>query len=388
VRRLAFLLVPLAFLGGLVLGGHSHVLPAPLRDAIRPDDLAAVDAAIQRVQSNFYREVPRERLSDQAIEGLVAGLDDRFSAYFDADEYRRFRELADARFSGVGLSVQGVDQGLRIIQVYDRSPAAEAGLRVGDVVVAADGERLAGKPSEAATALIKGEAGTDVVLSVRRDGETFRRTVTRAEVAIPVVDATTRRRDGKAYAVIRLETFSSGAHGELYAALRRAGERDVDGIVFDLRGNGGGLVEEARLVASAFLDEGVVVRTRGRSVPDRTYRATGDPVVDEETPVVVLVDRGTASAAEIVAGALQDRERARLVGLPTFGKGVFQEVVELGNGGALDITVGQYFLPSGRNLGGRGTARGEGLRPDVRAEDDTETERDEAVDRALRELAR
>ena len=309
----------------------------------------------------------------------MGGLDDRFSAYFDAKEYQRFREVTDARFSGIGVSVTQVEHGLRVGQVYDKSPAQKAGLREGDVIVAADGQDLGAKPEEAATGLIKGPKGTDVVLTVRRDGKRLRKRVTRDEISIPVVS--TKRRGDIAY--VRLESFSTGAHAELYKALREAEKDDVDGIVFDLRANPGGLVEEARLVASAFLEEGEIVTTRGRTVQERVYSATGDPVVPK-TPVVVLVDRSSASASEIVAGALQDRGRAKLVGTRTFGKGVFQEVVELDNGGALDLTVGQYFLPSGRNLGGKGTARGSGLTPDVRAKDDPETPgRDEALERAL-----
>ncbi len=157
--------------------------------------------------------------------------------------------------------------------------------------------------------------------------------------------------------------------------------------MFDLRGNGGGLVDEAQLIASAFLEDGPIVTTRGRNVAEQTLRATGDAVAPN-APVVVLVDRGTASASEIVAGALQDRERAKLVGSRTFGKGVFQEVLELSNGGALDITAGQYFTPKGRNLGGRGVRTGAGLTPDVAARDDPKTPADEEIRTALDTVAR
>jgi carboxyl-terminal processing protease len=371
---------------GIWLGGHSGSLPAPLRDFATDDDTAVVDAAIERVKDDYYRGLPARDLADDAVRGMVRGLDDRFSAYFDPEEYRRFREVSDARFSGVGMSIQRVADGLRVVQVYDGSPAKKAGIRVGDVILRAGDERLAGKAEEAATGLIKGKAGTKVTLTVRRGDRHFTREVTRAQIAIPVVQSRVVERGGKRYAVVRLETFSSGAHGEVIAALRRALKRKVDGVVFDLRGNGGGLVEEARLVASAFIEEGTIVTTRGRAVPDRVYRATGRPVAPD-TKTVVLVDRGTASAAEIVAGAMQDRKRAKLVGQRTFGKGVFQEIVELENGGALDLTVGQYFLPSGRNLGGRGTETGDGLEPDVPARDVPSTSRDEALDRALRQLA-
>jgi carboxyl-terminal processing protease len=375
-----------ALLLGMWLGGHSAMLPGPLRDLVRDDDLAVIDAAVEHVKDAYIREVPEDELADDAVRGIIEGLDDRFSAYFDPEQYERFRERSHARFSGVGLGVQAVDAGLRVTRVYEDSPAERAGLRVGDVIVAADGSRLAGRPVEAATGLIKGRPGTQVTLTVRRGDERFTRRVTRAEVAIPVVSTALRRRGGRTYAVVRLETFSSGAHGELYDAVRRALRRKVAGIVLDLRGNGGGLVEEARLVASAFIAEGEIVRTEGRAVRPRVYSATGDPVAPR-TPLVVLVDRGTASAAEIVAGALQDRDRATVVGTRTFGKGVFQQIIELDNGGALDLTVGQYFLPSGRNLGGKGTETGDGLRPDVPARDDPSTPADEALDRALRELA-
>jgi carboxyl-terminal processing protease len=156
--------------------------------------------------------------------------------------------------------------------------------------------------------------------------------------------------------------------------------------VLDLRHNGGGLVKEAQLVASAFLAEGRIVSLRGRGVEPQTLDATGDPIA-RSTPLVVLVDRDTASASEIVAGALQDRNRAKIVGTRTFGKGVFQEVIELRNGGALDITAGQYFTPKGRNLGGGGVKQGAGIQPDVKASDDRKTPRDEGLDRALKVLA-
>ena len=387
MKVLASLLLGLALVvGAFWLGGHSGGLPAPLRDFARDDDLATVDAALERVYDDYYRKIPRDELANDAIRGVVEGLDDRFSGYFDPKEFAKFQEVTDARFSGVGLGVQGSKRGLRITQVYEGSPAANAGLRKGDVVVTANGTQLAGKPEEAAVALIKGTKGTKVRLGIRRGDRTFDRTVTRAEIKVPVVRLEMERKGGRRLAHISLATFSSGAHAQVYAKVKEAQKRKAEGIVFDLRGNTGGLVEEARLIASAFLPDGKVVTTRGRAVPERVYEATGAPVA-AKLPLVVLVDRGSASASEIVAGALQDRKRARLVGTATFGKGVFQEVVELGNGGALDITVGQYFLPSGRNIGGKGVARGKGLQPDVRAKDDPKTARDEALQRALSTLA-
>src|SRR4029078_4126748 len=155
----------------------------------------------------------------------------------------------------------------------------------------------------------------------------------------------------------------------------------AEGFVLDLRHNGGGLVNEAVTVSSVFLDDGRVVSTKGRARPERVYNAEGGAISDK-IPVVVLGDEGSASASEIVTGALQDRKRAKVVGARTFGKGVFQEIERLPNGGALDITVGEYFTPTGRNLGGGGVRRGAGITPDVKASDDPKTRKDEALDKA------
>ena len=163
-------------------------------------------------------------------------------------------------------------------------------------------------------------------------------------------------------------------------------DKGADGVVLDLRHNGGGLLNEAVTVASVFLPDGRVVSTKGRARPERVYNASGG-AISEKVPVVVLVDEGSASASEIVTGALQDRKRAKVVGTRTYGKGVFQEIEQLPNGGALDITVGEYFLPSGRNLGGGGVRKGAGVKPDITATDDPETSQDEALRTALKTVA-
>ena len=382
----AVIVVVVVLFAGMWLGGHSSVLPNSVQELVADDQVAAIDDALTRVEDDFYRDVGKDELTHDAIRGAIQGLGDRFSFYLDPKDYDRFRERTEARFSGIGVTVVQVEHGLRISQVYDKSPAQKAGLRVGDVIVAADGQKLEGKSQDAATGLIKGPEGTKVLLTLRRAGKELRKRVGRAEISIPLVTSERRKVGGERIAYVRLESFSTGAHADLYKALREAERDDVKGIVFDLRANPGGLVDEARLVASAFLEEGEIVTTRGRTVDEQVYRATGDPVAPK-TPLVVLVDRASASASEIVAGALQDRGRARLVGTRTFGKGVFQSVVPLENGGAIDITVGQYFLPSGRNLGRKGTSPGSGLKPDVSAKDDPNTRRDEALRRALDVLA-
>ena len=226
------------------------------------------------------------------------------------------------------------------------------------------------------------EGSRDVELTLKRGDKTFDRTLTRATVSIPVVESRMLKDDGRKVGYVALASFSSGSHAEVYAAVRKLRKQGAQALVFDLRGNPGGLVREAQLVASGFIPEGTIVSTRGRAVQPETLQATGNPVAGK-LPMVVLVERGTASSAEIVTGALKDTDRAEVVGTRTFGKGVFQEVTTLPNGGALDLTVGQYFTPTGRNLGGGGVRRGAGITPDVKASDDPKTAKDEALDQAL-----
>jgi carboxyl-terminal processing protease len=358
-----------------------------VRSVLVGDDATrVVHEAIAEVNESYYREIPERRLADAAIGGMVESLDDRFSTYFTPDEYDRYQQVQNSEFSGIGTTVAEDPLGLRIVTVYDESPAEREGIKPGDRIVAAGGTSLKGKSSEEATALVKGPAGSSVRLTVRRDGKDRQVTVTRATVSVPQVASEIETYEGTKYGVVKLAQFGSGAHAEVHEAIRQVRRRGAKGIVFDLRGNGGGLVSEAQLIASAFIAEGPIVTTKGRGVPERTLRATGDPVA-KDVPLVVLVDGDTASASEIVAGALQDTDRAEVVGTKTFGKGVFQEVIELSNGGALDITAGQYFTPSGRNLGGKGVSTGAGLKADIEARDDPETQRDEALPVALKTLA-
>jgi carboxyl-terminal processing protease len=203
--------------------------------------------------------------------------------------------------------------------------------------------------------------------------------VERADVRVPVVEGEIRRAGGVDVAYIRFAAFSRGAHGELRTEIERLIRQGAKGLVLDLRGNGGGLLNEAVLAASVFVKDGVIVTTESRAQGDRTYDAVGDSI--SIPPAVVLINRDTASAAEILAAALAEYDLARVVGVRSFGKGVFQEVIHLGAGGALDLTVGQYFTASGESL------FPDGIEPEVRALDRPGTRPDEALRIALDQLA-
>ena len=241
----------------------------------------------------------------------MASLEDRFSHYLSPKEFREFN--APPSFTGIGVAVAPAKQGLRVAKVFDASPAARAAMRAGDEIVAVNGRKLAGVPAEKAIALIKGPPGTDVKLGVeqRRDGHTALNTLTltRATINEPVVASLTKygarqeARRGRAGDVQPRRARGSTRRGRARVAQRRAG------IVLDLRANGGGLVEEARLIASTFVEKGTIVSTRGRTQPSETLTAEGD-AIKPPFPMVVLVDANTASAAEIVTAALQDHHRA------------------------------------------------------------------------------
>jgi carboxyl-terminal processing protease len=389
-KTVAVLSSLLVLLVGIWLGAHPRYLPGPVADVlVGSQDRRVVLEGLDTIHDKYYREVDRGELSDASLKGAVADLKDRFSAYFSKQEYAQFNKAINNQFSGIGTGVDVVKDGLIVLSVYRRSPAEKAGIRVDDVITAADGHKLAGLQANVATALIKGLEGTKVTLRVRRGSRTFVRRVTRATISVPVVASKIANAGGERAAYIALSTFGPDtAHVQVAAAIRKQRARGAKGIVLDLRANGGGLVSEAQRIASMFLKGGPIVTTKGRAVDTRTLRATGDRIAGT-LPTVVLVDGDTASASEIVAGALQDRKRAKLVGVKTFGKGVFQEIMPLSGGGALDITVGQYFLPSGRNLGGAGVGQGSGLKPDVVAKDDPATlRRDEALQKALAVLGR
>ena len=381
---LGVLLVLVLLAAGIWLGGHPQNLPGGVRDTLVGDDDAQLyEEAADIIQDDYYRKVDRDQLVNKALGSAVESLNDRFSAYFDPKTFKEFQEATDGAFEGVGLTVAPVERGLRVLTVFDGSPAQRAGIRPRDVIVGVDGKSLQGKTAEQATALIKGPAGSTVRLAVvTGDAPTRTLELRRARVDVPVVESEMREADGSRIAHVRLSSFTSGAHGELRNALDALLDKGADGVVLDLRDNGGGLLNEAVLVSSIFVGDGTIVSTDGRTRPRRVFEATGNPI-DADIPVVVLVNGQSASASEIVAGALQDRDRADVVGTRTFGKGVFQEVRELSNGGALDITVGEYFTPKGRNLGGRG------IEPEIKARDDADTKRhDEALAVAVKTVAR
>ncbi len=372
---------------GILWGGHPSALPAPLRNALVDQSGGQLTSEVlDLLTRDYYRPLNRASLVNKGLGAMVASLDDPYSHYYTPSSYKSFMNVTNPHLSGIGIDVVVVSRGLQVVDVFPGSPAARAGIQRADVIAAVGSASLADRPASFGSTLIQGRAGTRVTLTVLRGPRRLVLSVVRADLVVPVASESIVTYHGIKLGDVTLTSFTQGAGSELRSNVEKALHAGARGLILDLRENGGGLLDEAVNVASIFIPDGTIVSTAGRSQPRQVYLAKGG-AIPTTIPMVVLVDRGTASAAEIVTGALQDRKRALVVGTHTYGKGVFQEIEPLPNGGALDITVGEYFTPSGRNLGGGGVREGAGIKPNVYALDNPRTSADEAMLAAERTVA-
>ena len=332
------------------------------------------------VQRNFYGELPdMQELTYAAIRGMLGTLGDDYTAFIEPSVAAVIAEDATGEFEGIGAFVGMDEEGkVEIVEPFEGGPAEQAGIRAGDRVLAVDGVSIAGATLYEAIGLIRGPEGTDVVLLIEREGtpDPFEITVTRARLEIAISEVEMRE-DGIGY--IRLYDFSATASERMGEGLEELLSQDPQAIIFDLRGNPGGWLDQAVEVADLFLDDGAILIERWSDGRERPFEAQpGD--MGEYVPLVVLVDGGSASAAEIVAGALQDRERAVLIGEPTFGKGSVQRPFTLSDGSELRVTAALWFTPNDRAI------HGEGLAPDIEVpwpEEDVEPGEDPQLERAV-----
>lgn len=385
-RALALLLPILAiFVAGIWVGGHPVAsglsqLPDPIAEALSgPGEDERLAEIISILESDYFRGLDEDELKAASISGVFDSLDDPFTTFLTEEELADLRQRQDGNFVGVGIALTDDEDKAIVAEVFEDGPADRAGVVVGDEIIAVDGSSVVDQPLDHVVAQVRGPEGEPVSLGLRSpDGVERTVEIVRATVALRVVRGRIERRGGRAIGVIQLSQFSEGSGKAIRQEITRLVGLGAEVFVLDLRGNGGGLLSESVDVADAFLaDDLAVVSTEGRSESKRVFR-TDESDATEGAPLVVLVNGQSASASEIVAGAIEDHERGRLVGAKTFGKASVQVVRPLSGGGGLRITTARYLTPEGRDI------NGEGITPADVVEDDPETrDRDEVLEAAL-----
>lgn len=342
----------------------------------------------ERIRAQYVEEVDSKELIEAAIDGMLSSLDPH-SSYLSPDDAAQMRVQTRGEFGGLGIEVTQEEGFVKVVSPIDGTPADEAGIEAGDYITHVDGESILGLTLDEAVNLMRGPVGSEILITVVREGEVepFDVSIVRDTITLTAV----RTRIEGDTVVLRVTTFNDQTYDNLEAGLAEqiesAGGIDaVNGIVIDLRNNPGGLLTQAIRVSDAFLEEGEIVSTRGREVQDgERFNATpGD--LAQGKPIVVLINGGSASASEIVAGALQDHRRAIVVGTKSFGKGSVQTVMPLGNDGGMRLTTARYYTPSGRSI------QALGVSPDIvvqqpRRDPNAETEQEDEETRPSRSEA-
>jgi carboxyl-terminal processing protease len=322
------------------------------------EDLRTFTDVFNQARNNYVEEVDDKTLLDAAIRGMLLELDPH-SSYLPAKKYEELNDASKGRYSGIGIDVETRDGKIYVRAIINGSPADEAGLNPGDMITSINGQEVRGRYLPDAVDEIGGDPETDVVLIVQpAEGEAREVTITRAYVQVPALSYVPV---GESFGYFRLTHFHNESSTHLKQSLesiKQAGTT-ISVLILDLRNNPGGVLRQAVGIADGFLDEGVIVSTRGRNSKMQMEFNANPGQWLPGTPVILLVDRGTASASEVLSGALQDHQRALIVGERTFGKGSVQSVLPLRNGAGIKLTTALYYTPSGRSI------QAQGIEPDV-----------------------
>ncbi len=375
MRRLMVLPAAVVLAGAFLLG---YGLPRGDRAASPVRAATVVDEVREALASDYYRRVPPRVLRLGSVDAMLSALGDPYTAYLPRADYALLRQEAAGSYVGIGISVVPAHSGLLVVATPP-GPARAAGIRVGDTILRIAGADARLGPAEAQTRIARAHSRR-IRLELLRAGRVLHVSVARELLRARDVQARLLSFAGRRWGHVRLARFDAGVARVLRREVELLQRRGADGIVLDLRGDPGGLLDEAVGVVSLFLDRGVVVSLRGAHRGPTVYRSSGDAV--SRLPLAVLVDRFTASSAEIVAAALRDHHRASIIGERTYGKALVQTIDPLGDGGALALTVAHYYTASGADISGVGVV------PDVHAVDRVRTPTDEALTVALQALAR
>lgn len=375
--QLSFIVI-IVFVAGFALGNFHNISQAEGDTAPPP---AASDKSFEPfwqvynlIQSSYLDPVDQNKLVDGAIKGMVDSLGDQFSAYMDPALYPVLNASLSGEIEGIGATVETDEQtkAVRVVSTMEGSPARKAGLQPGDVFTKVNGEDVTGLSQVELVVKVRGKAGTVVNLTMKRGDKSVDFEITRAHIDLPNVES---RMLDNGIGYIRLRNFTPDARAKIDEALKQMDQSKLKGIVFDLRENPGGLLTSAIDVASAFIKDGTILVEDFGKGKQQTFTSTGN-TIEPTVPMVVLVDKNSASASELVAGALQDRKRATILGETTFGKGTVQTWQELVNGGGVRLTIARWLTPNGHWI------HKNGITPDIQVPWPTEN-RDEKNDPQL-----
>ncbi len=351
------------------------------KEALAPlplNELRSFTEVFSRIKTDYVEPVEDKKLLEDAVQGMLAGLDPH-SAYLDADSFKDMRVETEGQFGGLGIEVTMENGFVKVVSPIEDTPAARAGVKPGDLIIRLDDKAVKGLTLTEAVRLMRGKPGSDITLTIVREGATkpLKITLTRAVIKIQSVKS---RMLESGFGYVRVTQFQAGTDRGLAEALKKLETENkgtLRGMILDLRNNPGGVLNSAVGVSDAFLDKGLIVYTEGR-VADSKMKLSATPGdLLSGAPMVVLINGGSASASEIVAGALQDHKRAVIMGTKSFGKGSVQTIIPVSNGAALKITTARYYTPSGRSI------QASGIVPDIVTEEARIT-KSEAADR-LRE---
>ena len=323
------------------------------------DDMKRFSKAYDLIRGGYVRNVENEELMNGAIKGMLEGLDPH-STFLSKDDFKEMQEATSGEFFGVGIEISTENNQLIVVSPIEDTPADKAGLKAGDIILAVDGQPTQDMSTHEAVSKIRGPKGSEVELLILHKEAKAPTTVKIVRDAIPLISVKSRFLDDDGYLWVRLTRFNDRTTVELMEALRdRAKQADVKGIVLDLRNNPGGLFKQSVTVSDVFLKKGTIVSMKGRGGRVLETHEARSASSDIACPLVVLVNQGSASASEIVAGALQDHNRAVIIGERTFGKGSVQKIEPLGDGTAIKMTIARYYTPNGRSI------QAEGIQPDL-----------------------
>lgn len=335
------------------------------RDSQHIKDMKGLEALLKQ---NFLFDFTEDQLYEGSLKGMFANLGDPYTSYYTADEYKKLMETLDGRYQGIGVTVQASKEGyIKVVQVFDNSPAKTAGMLPGDYITKVNGKIFSSEEMDDAVAAIKGEPGTKVKLTILRENEDgtnskeFDIDVDRADVTVDTIEDDIMEVDGKKIGYIHILAFDDVTWDDFSLAYNRLKGENIDGLVLDVRDNPGGSLDVVLDIADNFLDEGTIVTTKDKNDNEIVEKSDADY---DDIPMVLIQNENSASASEILAGALKDRKRAKIVGTQSFGKGIVQKIFDLENGTGAKITISEYFTPSGNKI------HKIGVTPDIEVEAD------------------